>query len=945
MTPDTVVILPHTHWDREWYLPFEQFRGRLVRVVDRVLAIMQADPTYERFTLDGQSIVVADYLAIRPEREAAVRELVRSGRLAIGPWYVLPDEFLVSGEALIRNLDLGRRYAAGFGEPMATGYLPDSFGHIAQLPQILRGFGIDGAMLSRGIGDEGERLGSEFWWEALDGSRVLCVHQVRGYCNLVALGYRNPSDLFEERPPDPDLAVDRVQDEVARLQPYARCGMILLNNGCDHQPPSPHLPALITRLREVRADLTIRWATPDEVIREILARRPRLESWRGELRGSRYAPLIPGVLSTRIYLKQANEAAQTALERWAEPMAAIAWALGEPEATPFLRHAWQLLLENHPHDSISGCSVDAVHREMLPRFARVQEIAEAVTHTSLRAIAGRVDTQALPTGLPLVVVNALHWPRTEPVRIGVSLTPRQARRLTLVDAARRLIAWQREENRTEVLARERIAANRLAQRLWWLSHEVELAWGVRFADFTVSGDRLIIHTAEAAVAPEDLIPRVVKRLAGRRRPIRVQVQRLRLELVFLASDVPALGYRIFVLTPTARGKPATSPPPVAVRGTTVSNGRVKVRLFPDGTVTVHDGAGTMERGHVLEDAGDAGDEYDHSPVDDPPILSTGLRGRAEVLSAGPVEARLRVRLPLRLPTGLRPDRRYRERRRADCSVEVEVVLRAASSRVEFSTTVDNRVRDHRLRVRFPTSLSADRAASDVEFGTIERPLRQPSGAGWAQPPQPTAPHRSWVDVSDGTRGVAVIAPGLHEHEILPGRDGLTVAVTLLRAVGWLSRDDLRTRAAHAGPGYETPEAQGLGVHRYAYAVLSHRGTWREADLAREALAFRVPLRAFPTTRHPGRLPPVHSFLRCDGAVISALQGPDAAQGLLLRVYNPSPGEATAVITPSLPVNGAREVTLAGETVDEIAPAGSVIRVRLKPFQIQTLRLHLASSPA
>ena len=157
----TVFILPHTHWDREWYLPFERFRMRLVRTVDQLLTIMRTDPTYERFTLDGQSIILDDYFAIRPHQEQTLRALVAQRRLAVGPWYVLPDEFLVSGEALIRNLMIGRHKATRFGPPVDVGYLPDSFGHIAQLPQILRGFGITSAMLSRGVGDEGETLGSE----------------------------------------------------------------------------------------------------------------------------------------------------------------------------------------------------------------------------------------------------------------------------------------------------------------------------------------------------------------------------------------------------------------------------------------------------------------------------------------------------------------------------------------------------------------------------------------------------------------------------------------------------------------------------------------------------------------------------------------------------------------------------------------------------------------
>src|SRR5512140_1403397 len=136
-------IVSHSHWDREWYKSFEQFRSMLVNMVDDLLDLLARDPAYVCFTLDGQTIVLDDYLAVRPEREPELRRLVREGRLMIGPWYVLPDEFLVSGEATVRNLLTGTHRARDFGAEMKVGYIPDSFGHIAMMPAVLRGFGID----------------------------------------------------------------------------------------------------------------------------------------------------------------------------------------------------------------------------------------------------------------------------------------------------------------------------------------------------------------------------------------------------------------------------------------------------------------------------------------------------------------------------------------------------------------------------------------------------------------------------------------------------------------------------------------------------------------------------------------------------------------------------------------------------------------------------------
>ena len=163
-----VHLISHTHWDREWYLTREQFRLRLIDLVDRVLEMLRADSGYAYFHLDGQTIVLEDYLELHPENADEIRGLIRSGRLLVGPWYVMPDEFLVSGESLVRNLALGHRIARAFGGSMPVGYLPDLFGHVGQMPQILRQFGLDNAILWRGFGGPP----AEYWWESPDGSRV-----------------------------------------------------------------------------------------------------------------------------------------------------------------------------------------------------------------------------------------------------------------------------------------------------------------------------------------------------------------------------------------------------------------------------------------------------------------------------------------------------------------------------------------------------------------------------------------------------------------------------------------------------------------------------------------------------------------------------------------------------------------------------------------------------
>jgi len=265
------VLVSHTHWDRAWYLPFQVYRIRLVRLIDRLLNLLERDPDFRCFTLDGQMLPVADYLEIRPERRGDLERLIRAGRLLVGPWYVLSDEYLTSPEALIRNLMQGLRMARDLGGAMREGYVPDAFGHIRQLPQILQGFGIGSAIFWRGMGDEGEALGNEFWWEAPDGSRVLAVHLRTSYSNAANLGYTFPSGNPDTMQFDMARALDRVREAIEQLRPYARANAVLLMNGYDHREADPHVPEVIAQANEAFPGIEIEQGTLSDYVAHVRA--------------------------------------------------------------------------------------------------------------------------------------------------------------------------------------------------------------------------------------------------------------------------------------------------------------------------------------------------------------------------------------------------------------------------------------------------------------------------------------------------------------------------------------------------------------------------------------------------------------------------------------------------------------------------------------------------
>jgi mannosylglycerate hydrolase len=372
-------VVPHTHWDREWYLPLEHFRLELAAVVDDVLATLERDPAFRSFTLDGQAVVLEDYLELRPEQEGRLRALLADGRLSVGPSYVLPDELLVGGESLVRNLLLGRAVCERLGaRPSRAGYMPDSFGHPAQLPQVLRGFGVESFLFSRGLGDELERLGRVFRWRAPDGSEVAAFNLLGHYDSVAAL--RSPEDLAERV----ERLVERHRDELARV------GLrdVLLCNGSDHLPVQPELPELLRRCEKLLPGARFELASFDDYVAAALPTPRRLPVYEGELLGSREHNVLRGVNSARIYLKQANERAERRLlaAQTAAALAALAGRLEYPAAD--FRFAWRELLRNHPHDSICGCSVDEVHEDMMERYTRLERTISVLERKAVAALAG-----------------------------------------------------------------------------------------------------------------------------------------------------------------------------------------------------------------------------------------------------------------------------------------------------------------------------------------------------------------------------------------------------------------------------------------------------------------------------------------------------------------------------------------------------------------------------
>ena len=397
----TVVVVSHTHWDREWYQPFEVFRARLAAMVRALLDILDGDAGFRHFMLDGQTVALEDVLELEPSLAPRLQAHIDAGRIGIGPWYVLQDEFLVGGESIVRNLAEGLKSARRFGRPLPIGYLPDAFGHIANMPRILRGFGIETAVVWRGVGDAAP--GSEWRWRAPGGAEVLCLFLPGGYGNAHQLGG------------DRDRALARLDGDLARVLPLSRAATILWMNGNDHQPAEPEVPGLLDALGRARPDIGFEHASLERAAELVRARVDvaSLPVVDGELRRATPAvPVLSGTWSSRSWQKRDHDRAEALLVRFAEPFVALA-GLERKEA---LAQAWRQLLKCQPHDSICGCSVDEVHRDIDARLRGVEQLGRTLVTEAVEALTGaRAGDFALHEAI--AIVNPQPYAVSAPVEV------------------------------------------------------------------------------------------------------------------------------------------------------------------------------------------------------------------------------------------------------------------------------------------------------------------------------------------------------------------------------------------------------------------------------------------------------------------------------------------------------------------------------------------------
>lgn len=859
-------VVSHVHWDREWYRPHEQFRSRLVELVETVCDRLDSGEL-DSFHLDGQTITLADVLEVRPELEGRVRDHVLADRLTIGPWHVLADNQLVSTETLVRNLLIARRWGRRIGRLCPIGYSPDAFGHPADLPRLLRGFGIDTALVWRGAPADLAR----FRWRSPEGSEVFAVNQ----------RYHESEVLWE--PDQADEALARFVDgERARLAD----GPWLLLNGGDHMlPVSPGDRAKVWERATVCAEESglVRFF---EDARAAAAAGGDVPVVEGELRqvGDHLTFLLPGTLSARTYLKQANARAQAMLERYADPMAALSTGRSRDRLIALVEHGWDLAVQNAPHDSVCGCSVDEVHDHTLVRARQAADVADHVLRRGLLDTGLDTRPHGAPpaTTLDVVVYNGHGSEGSGPVEVEITT-----------------------------------AADRY----------VVAAWNSTGASVEIEASDLGVETVFSADL--DLMPDSQ------------EVRRHR--VCFRAQDVPAFGHAVYRLElgPEPGGEPTAADVEADdlidfVDGRSLAVGR-------NGSFTLLEADGTEWSGlGRLVDGGDRGDTYNYDPPAHDGLVEPVLT-RARAWSS-PVRMRLVAECTLQAPMGLAEDRSARSAECLDVPVRLEATLWRGEPDLRLHVFVDNTVSDHRLRAHFAVPDDVEQWSASTHWSVLERPMGPVLGELPSRPGHEAevgvAPVDGWARAGAATAALAVIPVGLPEVQGLA--QGPELAVTLLRSNGWLSRFDLASRTAGAGPMFPTPGAQCLGPFAGELVVRVGAAAADDLALAEAAMRARAPLWAAqlqPTGSGGAELSHTGGP-RVDGGLAAALKPADEEPGgYVLRVWNPTAVDRTVRLT--LPgAARVREVRLDETLVDGDATwsvtAGEPVEVALGRYDVRSL---------
>lgn len=948
-------IISGTHWDREWRYSADESLLRLTEIVDGLLDILEQNPAFTCFHLDGGTVVIEDYLAVRPENEERLRRLMKQGRIATVPWYTLPEMNIVAPETLVRNLLIGTRMTEAFCARTTTGYTATSYGQISQLPQLYSGFGLTTALTYRGTNRH--QVPPIAAWESPDGTRI---HHIRCFDEVTRTNWfffvhyelvlgKLPRELrrkyaSSDHPvhmadealytgafqmlnedfsflDDPQAMKDALRHFVKQALPQAIGPHLLALDMEDNATPYSNLTQLIEKMNAIQDDYELRLSSLDDYSNTILETVKGQDTpvIKGEMRHGIIEVGFNGLLGTtqssRVQLKLLNNVAERELMAVAEPLCSLASLMGGPYWHSLLDRAWLTLLKCHCHDSICGAAIDEAHRDMPARFRAVTALAREVSRESSEHIWSRLNTEQTfePDDVTLTFFNT-------------TLTDRKGIVPVVVDTP--------VPDLGDVYVEACSGAGPITE-------EDETAGIVTYDYFDIVDEKGGKRTF-AELEREETIMEVEAKLDSSATVYNVVRHRLLVDV-----QVPAMGYRTYALRPRDRQyvtdpKPGPDRPLLARPGGILENEHLRIAINANGTFDLTDKSTqrTIPGMHYFADNGSIGNAHVHKqPLRDFTVTSLGSAATITLITNNALTATWRIDVTIPIPAAADLDGRNRFRNTCDLTISTWLTLRRDSRRLEVRTRFDNPARDHRLRVMLPSDVATDVVHVDSAFDVVERPVQWLQTGDNHEKHYPYQPFQGFVDLSDAKVGLALLSKGLREYEVIDD-DRRTLAITLMRS----HRAYMRANRGLMTPDeYDaSPGQHALGPHEMEYAIMPHANDWRQARVATEAQDFNTPWRIIQGPVKPGELPVTRQMLAVgptEHVQLSAFYQSSDGQRYILRVWNAADEPVTATLDTAFELVGVEKLSLDEQrSLGAMNQQGTSWSIPLRPKEIATLAL-------
>ncbi|NHK32615.1 MAG: hypothetical protein FK730_14775 [Asgard group archaeon] len=834
MSKDSVFIVPSTHWDREWYLPFQSFRTDLVRLIDQLLEILSSQDYY--FMLDGQTIVLEDYFEIRPEKKEELLSFIRKGKIDVGPWYLLPDEWLVGQESLIRNLEMSVDLAQEFDIPlMNIGYLPDQFGHSRVIPQLLADLtSFDATFIWRGVGSEITTV--PFIWKSHPKakSNILCNYMPYGYGNAALL-----PDKLE------DLE-ETVKEKIEELTPFSPVNSYLLMNGTDHQFPQKHLIDLIPKLKIDNTGIKI------SLLNDYLKQLNKLMSdsnylapiYSGEFRSSLRAPLLQDTYSARMWIKQWDNKIENLLVHYAEPINTILHFIkGYEYPSSYLKLAWKWLLKNQPHDSICGCSVDQTHEEMKSRFYWAEDIANNQINRTLDEIAAEKSESKELTILSYNPTNDSSIPKIIEFDISSKYNIKSVQ-----DIDEKEYEVQPLKTSEKVVFENTMKPFMIRAGLKMLPGRKLMDFYLNEAYISESSDpktcniTLICGKEPIGELNTDDMAKQVFELLDSKKYSQFHIKATFGTKQSYVSLVPLKSWSFNKLILNQKSSQKFERPLFKTNKNSIDNQFYIVKFNNNGTFDLFDKTTNTQfrQQHCFEDYGDRGDEYTFGRLE--PVVSKVSNVKRKILNDGPIFCEIQQDMSLKT---FKEVNEKRDKRVGKAVIPIKTIFRFYRDlpRIDITTTITNTAKDHRLRICFDLPFSSDHTLTSTHFGVIKR---QGSPASWekhVEKPSGIQAQKRFICIDDekSEASISLFNKGLPEVELV---EKSRLALTLIRSTGFLSRMDYPERPIHAGPFIATPGAQELNEeYTFNYGLICHEKNKPITFTADHSEVFTLPTRS------------------------------------------------------------------------------------------------------